>query len=531
MAKLYVFTRRGRSEFNLADHNVLGRHPKSRIKVLEPGVSKVHCLISAEDEQRFSIRDLGSRNGTFVNDKRIKGKLVLKDGDEIRMGNTRCLFRDQIDALTINWVEEVPAEIEKRIQHKVAPRKMDKFFPQNNIIDDEMLRADYERLRISFELQRDIGFDLHIDFILGCVLDRVFEFLDFDLGIVLLINKKAEFNVHSFKLKDLDDAVTVSRTLIDYVVEDGLGVLLASPNPGSGKASPDLLDAPVRSSLAVPIMDEQELMGVILIEKKDTYTPFGERDLNLLSNVANKTAMFIRNSQVAKGVTRESLERERFRKIVSPEMAEMVVAGQLRVAEYGEWRPATLLVANIIGFRTLARDMAPDTLVTMLNRHFESLVKVVFQHEGMVNGFMGDRLLAVWGAPLGHDDDALRAVTAAFEMQRAVENLNIKRDAADEPPLEIGVGLATGDILAATMGSLRTQRYAIFGDPVTRAQAVCGAAQAGQLMIAEETYQAIRGRFATEEAHTIKLKDGSVRCFEVLGESEARPDRPWSYLG
>ncbi len=344
MAKLYVFTRRGRSEFNLADHNVLGRHPKNRIKVLEPGVSKVHCLISAEDEQRFSIRDLGSRNGTFVNDKRIKGKLVLKDGDEIRMGNTRCLFRDQIDALTINWVEEVPAEIEKRIQHKVAPRKMDKFFPQNNIIDDEMLRADYERLRISFELQRDIGFDLHIDFILGCVLDRVFEFLDFDLGIVLLINKKAEFNVHSFKLKDLDDAVTVSRTLIDYVVEDGLGVLLASPNPGSGKASPDLLDAPVRSSLAVPIMDEQELMGVILIEKKDTYTPFGERDLNLLSNVANKTAMFIRNSQVAKGVTRESLERERFRKIVSPEMAEMVVAGQLRVAEYGEWRPATLLV-------------------------------------------------------------------------------------------------------------------------------------------------------------------------------------------
>ncbi len=531
MAKLYIFTRRGRSEYNLVDHNVLGRHPKNRIKVLEPGVSKVHCLISAEDEQRFSVRDLGSRNGTFVNDKRIKGKVVLKDGDEIRMGSTRCLFRDKIDALTINWVEETREEIEARIRHKVAPRKMDKFFPQNNIIDDEMLRADYERLRVSFELQRDIGFDLHIDFILGCVLDRVFEFLEFDQGIILLINKKGEFNVNSFKLKDLDADLTVSRNLIDYVVEDGLGVLLTSPNPSADNASPDLLESPVHAFLAIPIMDEQELMGVILLEKKDTYTPFQERDLNLLSNVANKTALFIRNSQVAKGVTRESLERERFRKIVSPEMAEMVVAGQLEVAEYGEWRPATLLMANIIGFNALARDMAPDLLVAMLNRHFESLVKVVFRHEGMVNGFMGDRVLAVWGAPLGHEDDALRAVAAAMEMHTAVEKLNIKRDEADEPPIEIGIGLAAGNVLAATTGSMRTRRYNVFGEPVVRVQAVCAAARAGQLMIAEETHQAVQGRFAAEEAHPIKLKDGTVRCFEVLGASEERPERPWSYLG
>lgn len=531
MAKLYIFTRRGRSEYNLVDHNVLGRHPKNRIKVLEPGVSKVHCLISAEDEQAFSVRDLGSRNGTFVNDKRIKGKVFLKDGDEIRMGNTRCLFRDQTEALTINWVEEDLAEIEDRIQHKVAPRKMDKFFPQNNIIDDEMLRADYERLRISFELQRDIGFDLHIDFILGCVLDRVFEFLEFDQGIVLLINKQGEFNVHSFKLKKLDAAVTVSRTLIDYVVRDGLGVLLNHPNHGAGKASPDLLDTPMRSCLAVPIMDEQELMGAILIEKTDTFAPFRERDLNLLSNVANKTAMFIRNSQVAKSVTRESLERERFRKIVSPEMAEMVVAGQLRVVEYGEWRPATLLMANIIDFGALACEMAPDGLVALLNRHFESLVKVVFRHEGMVDGFMGDRMLAVWGAPRGHDDDALRAVSAAIEMHQAVETMNVKRDAADEPPIEIGIGMATGDVLAAAMGSTRTQRYSVLGEPVTRVEAVCAAARAGQLMIAEETHQAVRGRFAIEEAHTVKLKDGTIRCFEVLGASEARPERPWSYLG
>ena len=101
----------------------------------------------------------------------------------------------------------------------------------------------------------------------------------------------------------------------------------------------------------------------------------------------------------------------------------------------------------------------------------------------------------------------------------------------DEPPLEIGIGLATGNVLAASIGSSRTQRYTVFGEPVMQVQAVCAAARAGQLMINEEAHRVINGRFTTEEAHTIRLKDGSVRCFEVLGASESPPERPWSYLG
>ncbi len=139
--------------------------------------------------------------------------------------------------------------------------------------------------------------------------------------------------------------------------------------------------------------------------------------------------------------------------------------------------------------------------------------------------------MAVWGAPLAHDDDPARAVAAAIEMHQAVERLNHKRDAADQPPLEIGIGVATGDVLAATMGSVRTQRYAILGDVVPRVEAVCAAARSGQLMIAAETRQAVSGRFAVEDAEPVRVNDDTIQCFEVLGDSEAPPDRPWSYLG
>ena len=118
--------------------------------------------------------------------------MLLKDGDEIQIGNTRCLFREQMETRKVKWLGDDEETITSRILHKVAPAQLNKFFPETNIIDEEMLRADYERLRVSFELQRDIGFDLHIDFILGRVLDRAFEFLAFDQGIVLLLDRQGD---------------------------------------------------------------------------------------------------------------------------------------------------------------------------------------------------------------------------------------------------------------------------------------------------------------------------------------------------
>jgi pSer/pThr/pTyr-binding forkhead associated (FHA) protein len=107
------------------DHNVIGRHPKNRIKILEAGISKVHCLIASEENQTFSIRDLGSRNGTYINGTRLKGKMFLKDGDEIKMGNTLCLFREQMEARRDQMAsdDDKATPSAKYILHKVAPQQ------------------------------------------------------------------------------------------------------------------------------------------------------------------------------------------------------------------------------------------------------------------------------------------------------------------------------------------------------------------------------------------------------------------------
>ena len=531
MAKLYIFTRKGRSEFELVDHNVIGRHPKNRIKVLEADISKVHCLIASEKHNGFSIRDLGSRNGTFVNGKRIKGKKLLADGDELRIGNTRCLFRELTEARKVKWLEEDLKAIKTRVLCKVAPEQMNKFFPETNIIDEEMLRADYERLRISFDLQRDIGFDLHVDFILGRILDRIFDVLSFDQAVVLLLDRQGEFSIQAYKTKNMDDELVLSRTLIEMVADEGQGMVLMSPNLSASREAPEFIETPVQSTLAVPILDEHELQGVVVLDRWAAYNPYREKDLNLLSNVANKTAMFVRNSQIAKNVTRESLDRDRFRKLLSPEMAEMVVAGQLRVYPEGLQYQTSMLMANIIDFRGMTRRLDPEALIEFLNLHFEHLAGVVFRHEGMIDKYLGDRILAAWGVPLVHEDDAIRAVTAAVEMQQVINAVNLDRERDELAPLEVGIGVATGMAVAGAMGPPKSRRYSIVGDVVNEVQAICASARSEQILICDKTFRAVQKHFDIDESHTLQLGDRKLKCFEVIGSQENRPTQPWSYLG
>ena len=335
-----------------------------------------------------------------------------------------------------------------------------------------------------------------------------------------------------FDITDFEATVTVVYTgILPDLFDEGQGAVLMNPNYDAVKEAPEFVETPVQATLAVPILDEHDLHGVILLERWAAYNPYREKDLNLLSNVANKTATFIRNSQIAKNVTRESLERDRYRKLLSPEMAEMVVAGQLDVDPEGKQYQASLLMVNIIDFNSLTSSLNAEALVKFVNQHFDQMTELVFRHEGMIDKYFGDRMLAVWGLPLVHEDDPLRAVTAALEMQQLVETINQQREKDVLPPIEIGIGIATGKVIAGNIGSLKTRRYSIIGDLVNEAQAICASARSEQVLINEKTFKAAQKQFDIDEAHTLQMGDRAVKCFEIIGEQEGRPSQPWSYLG
>lgn len=217
---------------------------------------------------------------------------------------------------------------------------------------------------------------------------------------------------------------------------------------------------------------------------------------------------------------KEAATRERFQRLLSPDLAEMVVSGQLKVEKGGEDRVATVLFVDIRGFAAMSENTQAAEMLKMLNEYFEVIVGVVFRHEGTVDKFIGDGMMVIWGAPVAHDDDAARAVYAALDMQSVLVEFNKTRMAKGEKQIQIGIGINTGNLVAGYIGSTRTMSYSVIGDSVNTAFRLCSEAEPGQIIISENTHDHVRDLFETVELEPFQAKGKfkPIRAFNVIGE-------------
>lgn len=224
--------------------------------------------------------------------------------------------------------------------------------------------------------------------------------------------------------------------------------------------------------------------------------------------------------EVAKKLEQDRLTRERFQRLLSPDLAEMVVSGQLKVEKGGVSRVATVMFIDIRGFTAMSENTPPDKVLQMLNEYFEIVVEVVFQHEGTVDKFMGDEIMVIWGAPVAHRDDPVRAVRAALAIRAALAEFNRKRAEANEPDIKIGIGINTGSLVAGYIGSSQTMSYSVIGDTVNTASRLCAAARQGQIIISQNTGESIGGLFELAEIDAVhaKGKFNPIRAYNVLSE-------------
>ncbi|NNF98018.1 MAG: adenylate/guanylate cyclase domain-containing protein [Desulfobacteraceae bacterium] len=227
--------------------------------------------------------------------------------------------------------------------------------------------------------------------------------------------------------------------------------------------------------------------------------------------------------KAAEKMENDALMRERFQRLLSPDLAEMVVSGELNVEKGGEDHFATVLFVDIRGFTTLSENAPASDVLQMLNEYFECIVDVVFRHEGTVDKFIGDEMMVIWGAPMAHENDPVRAVRAALDIQETLAVFNEKRILKNLTPISVGIGINTGNLMAGYIGSTRTMSYSVIGDTVNTASRICAAARAGQIIISEQTYRVLHGEFTTREMSdmVVKGKFNPVHVHEVIGYHDA----------
>jgi adenylate cyclase len=220
----------------------------------------------------------------------------------------------------------------------------------------------------------------------------------------------------------------------------------------------------------------------------------------------------------AQKMEQDAATRERFRRLLSPDLAEMVVSGALAVEKGGESRVATVMFVDIRGFTELSANSEAGEILKLLNDYYEILVNVIFRHEGTIDKFIGDGIMVLWGAPVSHHDDPDRAARAALDIQGAIEEFNYDRAAKGLAPVEVGIGINTGPVVAGYLGSSQTMSYSVIGDTVNMASRLCDAAQPGEIIISESTHFIIQNHFKTLARNpiTVKGKQHPVKSYSLL---------------
>lgn len=169
---------------------------------------------------------------------------------------------------------------------------------------------------------------------------------------------------------------------------------------------------------------------------------------------------------VTDDITQEHRLMSTLSRYVAREVAEQALENKETVKLGGTRTNVTILLADIRNFTSLSEQMPPEQVVDLLNTYYPRIINAVFRHHGMLDKFIGDAVLAVFGLPVSQEDDALRAVRAALEIRREVSALNRERARKRQVAIEIGIGISSGDVISGNIGSERRMDYTVIGDPV-----------------------------------------------------------------
>jgi len=415
---------------------------------------------------------------------------------------------------------QIDADDEARqIGAEIAATDAD-FRPFNEIASNmNQLRADYERLRLSYELTRDIADETDTTQLLEKILKSIFRFIPAQRGVIFLANEAGEMQPFASHRNDGGKgAISVSTTILKKVVADRNAVLThdAAMDFAASKGKSMILNQ-IQSAIVAPMLHAGELFGVLWLDSK-SLAQFQPKDLELVGAVANQAAMFIEINMLGKKIQNELLARERLSRFLSPNVRDRVIDGQLDVAPGGTRTECTVYNSDIRGFTSMSEHTPPEELVEMLNSYFESMVQVIFDYEGTLDKYMGDGIMALWGAPVSHPDDAERAVECAYQQTEVLGAFNRARMAQDKAPLGVGVGIDTGQLVAGQIGTNETLSYTVIGDVANVSARLCAKARAGQIVLSETTRDKLSSRFEVEELppQLIRGRDGPVRMFNVI---------------
>jgi adenylate cyclase len=522
---------------------VIGRAPDCQIVLRDVGISRNHAKLVVGEDGTVRIVDLKSKNGTQVNGVAVV-EAPLKDGDRVLLGKFELLFSKALETKVV-LDEEKPLSEEAgtiirsvgelsrlltELPLPVAPA--DERKPE--AVDLREIEKSNRILKVLTKVAETLIAVRPVEDVLHQVMDIVFEHMPADRGFLMLNDESPDGRLVPMVVRyrspgGSEGRITVSKTIADRVVHDRVSILtsdaMVDPRFGAGDS---IRFHGIRSAMCAPLWNKDEVIGIIHVDSPMLTNCFTVNDLDLLTALANYAAVAVERARLNQKIVAEEKKRERLGRFLSPQVTNRILAASdTHGAELGEpeVREVSVLFADIVGFTSMSEKMSPSAVSLLLNDYLSRMTEVIFRHEGTLDKFIGDAIMAVFGAPIDMPDHAQRAIRTALEMQERLAEWNAER--REGPALRIRIGINSGKAVAGEIGSVNKKEYTVLGDTVNTASRLeSSVARPGTVVIGENTRETVGGRFDCRPlgAFSLKGKEREVLAYEVIGMAPAEAD-------
>ncbi|KON30908.1 hypothetical protein AC480_00035 [miscellaneous Crenarchaeota group archaeon SMTZ1-55] len=508
----------------------IGRDPNNDVVLESKIVSRGHAQI-VRAREGLTIVDLNSHNGTFVNGTRIK-EAILRDGDEILIGGILVLYEETITEDIHFSEDDSPLDSKASIIRPLEDLAITGLLgrePQPTGREDqriEQLEKNNRNLVALCQLSEKLISSVSLRELLDIIIELIFKSIDADRGFLMLFDEERNLIPKAIKYRDStskdDEKITISQTIVNRVIQERVAILTsdAMVDPRFSQGESIYLHG-IRSAMCVPLWRERDIIGIIHLDSFRRTNQFTENDLELLMAFANHAAIGIEQTRLNERILREMQIRSNLERFHSPDvvntiMEESTEKGTLSLEV--EEKAATVLFIDIQNFTFLAERLSAPEVASLLNEYFSIMTDIVFEYHGTLDKYMGDAIMATFGAPYSYENDAEKAVLAALKMRRQLKSLMSRKE--KENRFDVRMGINSGNVVAGYIGSMKRLQYTILGEAVNIASYLESIAGPNEILIGEETFRQVKKLFPVEEAGKTRVKSGTreVRYYRVAGE-------------
>jgi adenylate cyclase len=508
----------------------IGRGDSNDLVLRHPSVSRHHVRFTTLPGDITLLNDLGSMNGTFVNNMQIQ-EHRMKDQDRVSVGAYELRYETthtdslhiQVGAGAVNEVTGLVGTVENMGTNlRLTPPPA----PAAAVPIEERVKAlekENTLLKLLLSVGNTLSSVLLPDEIMHRVMELVFQMDSVERGFVMLYDEKKGFKpavlLNKDETKKSDGrGVAHSKTVTEKLMKDRVPLLIYDVGTDERfSSSQSLRISGIRSAMCAPLIYRDRIFGIFYVDCLSKPYAFSQEELGIFSVIAAEAAMSFDNARSHDELARQMIEKKALERYLSPNVVEKVVAHPDELHLGGENTTVTILFSDVRGFTRMSEKMEPQAVVELLNEYFTEMTDIIFENGGTLDKFLGDGIMAVYGAPVPQADHALRAAKTAMEMQRSLALLNQNFESRGQRALQIGVGVNTGVVTSGNIGSQKRVEYTVIGDAVNLASRLCSNAAPGQILVSESTYQELSGKIPARRLEPIRVKgkEAPVELYDV----------------